>query len=284
MISQYYRLVKPGIVRGNLIVALAGFLFASRGEINILSMIYMLLGLGCVIASSCVVNNYLDREIDRKMKRTEKRALVTGEISDRNALALAAMLGLVGVLILFFLVNSLAARIAIAGFLFYVVVYGYWKRRSVFGTLVGSISGAVPPVVGYVAVTNALDIASLLLFLVLVFWQMPHFYSIGIYSFSDYKKASIPILPVEKGMDLTKKHIKIYMWGFVISTFMFTLFGYTGIIYLIVTLCTGGAWLYKAYVSEGHGSDELWAKKMFSFSLVVLLVFCLMISLDFILP
>ncbi len=281
-LRQYYYLVKPGIVRGNLIAAIAGFLFASRGDFNFLLLLQMLVGLGFVIASGCVVNNFIDRGIDGKMQRTKKRALVTGEISERNALIFASTLGVVGIILLI-LINPLASQVAAVGFFFYVVAYGYWKRKSVHGTLVGSVSGAVPPVVGYVAVTNSFDIGAFILFLVLVFWQMPHFYAIGIYRLNDYREAHLPILPATSGVKVTKHHIFLYSVGFLICTLLLTLFGYTGFVYLFVMACVGGYWAFKAHAGEQFIDDDKWARKFFSLSLVVLLIFCVMISIDFLL-
>lgn len=282
-LKNYYFLVKPGIVRGNLIAATAGFLFASRGNINLLLLLQMLVGLGFVIASGCVANNYVDREIDSKMQRTKKRALVTGEISERSALIVAIILGLIGAVLLI-LINPLTFRVAIAGFLLYVAAYGYWKRKSVYGTLVGSMSGAIPPVVGYVAITNSLDVGAILLFLVLVFWQMPHFYAIGIYRSKDYGEAHIPILPVVSGNAVAKRHIYLYSVGFLAATLLLVLFGYTGMVYLLVMAATGGYWVYKAYRGKYAADNDAWAKKFFSLSLMVLLIFCVMISIDFLLP
>mgnify|MGYP001201249124 CR=1 FL=1 len=282
-IKNYYYLIKPGIVRGNLIAATAGFLFAFRGNINLLLLLQTLVGLGFVIASGCVVNNYIDREIDGKMERTKKRVLVTGEILGRDALIFASILGLVGVILLL-LINPLTARAAIAGFLLYVAAYGYWKRRSVYGTLVGSMSGAIPPVVGYVAITNSLDVGAALLFLILVFWQMPHFYAIGIYRLKDYGEAHLPILPVVSGVAVAKRHIYLYSVGFLVATLLLVLFGYAGMVYLLVMAATGGYWVYKAYKGKYVADDDVWARKFFSLSLMVLLIFCVMISIDFLLP
>lgn len=284
MIKNYYLLTKPGIVRGNLIVALAGFLFASHGVVDFPKLLFTLIGLGGVIASSCVVNNYTDRGIDRKMKRTEKRALATGQIGNSNALIYAFILGIVGLALLFFFANPTTARFALGGFLFYVIAYGYWKRKSIFGTLVGSVAGAVPPVVGYTSVAGSFDMPAFLLFMVLVFWQMPHFYAIGIFRLKDYQEANLPILPAIKGIEVAKRQIIFYMWGFLISVMLLTILGYTGFIYLGVMIAVSATWLYKAYSGMGTSNNEVWAKKMFSFSLIALLVFCIMISVDFILP
>jgi len=220
MIKDYYSLTKPGIIFGNAIPAVAGFFLASKGHPNAGLFIAMLVGISFVIASACVFNNYIDRDIDKFMARTKKRALPTGIISGRNALLYAIVLGVIGFSLLLFYTNLLTTFVGFVGFFVYIVLYGISKRRSVYGTIVGSIAGAVPPVVGYVAVTNNFDMGALLLFLILVIWQMPHFYAIAIFREDDYAAASIPVLPIKQGIKATKIHMVLYIAAFLIATVM----------------------------------------------------------------
>src|SRR6185437_15386626 len=169
VLRTYYRLTKPGIVYGNSITAAAGFFLASRGHVDWGKFLAMLVGLALVIASACVFNNYLARHIDTRMDRTKKRALAIGAISHRAALIYASALGLTGLLILAVFTTWLATLCALAGHVLYVAAYGYTKRRTPWGTEVGAISGAAPPVVGYTAVTGHFDAGALILFLILVF-------------------------------------------------------------------------------------------------------------------
>lgn len=280
MLRSYYQLTKPGIVKGNALAAIAGFFLASRGQINVWLFLAMLTGISLIIASGCVFNNFIDRNIDRKMTRTKGRALAVGSISSRNALVYGSILGMISVFVLFVYTNILTAVIAVIGFFFYVVVYGVWKRRSEYGTLVGSISGAVPPVVGYVAVTNNFDLGALLLFVILTVWQMPHFYAIAIYRMKDYKEASIPVLPVVRGIKTTKIHTLLYIIAFIVASALLALFGYTGYIYLFTVSLVGLFWLWIGIKGFGASDNVRWAKKMFGFSLVCLLVFCVLVSID----
>lgn len=284
MVKAYYQLTKPGIVYGNAIAAIAGFFFASRGHVNILLFLAMLIGICLIIASACVFNNYIDREIDTKMERTKKRALANRTISNRNALVYGTILGLIGLFILAMYTNILTAFLAGIGFFFYVVMYGIWKRKSVHGTLVGSISGSIPLVVGYCAVTNSFDIAALLLFLALAIWQMPHFYAIAMYRVEDYAAAGLPVLPVKKGAKETKKQIFWYVIAFIIVAILFTVFKLTGFIYLVVMVITLFFWLQLAIKGLQVTDNKKWGRSMFRFSLIVLLVFCLMLSIGPILP
>lgn len=283
-VKTYYRLAKPGIVYGNAIAAIAGFLFASHGSPQLGLFLAMLVGVSLVMASACVFNNYIDRDIDDAMARTKSRALVTGEISVRSALIYATVLGVVGTLLLVFFTNPLTAAVALFGHFAYVVVYGYAKRKTVHGTVVGSVSGAVPPVVGYVAVTNSIDIVAVLLFLILVLWQMPHFYAIAMYRLHDYKAASIPVLPVVKGARRTKIEMLVYIVVFIGVASLLTLLGYAGYTYLAVVLLFGVWWLQLGVQGFSAEDDALWARQLFKFSLYVLLGFCAAISLDAFLP
>jgi protoheme IX farnesyltransferase len=184
-----------------------------------------LIGLSFVIASSCVFNNYIDRHVDAKMARTKKRALATGEISIKNALIFGILLGLIGGSLLLIYTNLLTFFIAFAGFLIYVFPYSFGKYRTSYGTLIGSIAGAAPPLVGYCAVSNHFDLGALILFLIVVFWQMPHFYAIALYRFNDYSRAGIPVLPVKKGAYVTKMHMVLYTVAFIIAAVMLTVVG-----------------------------------------------------------
>lgn len=282
-VKSYYHLTKPGIVYGNALPAIGGFLLASRGHVSPRLFVGMLIGISLVIASACVINNYIDRGIDAKMKRTKKRALVTGEIHGRRALVFASVLGGLGVLSLL-LTNVLSLLIALVGFVVYVIIYGIAKRRSPIGTVVGSISGAVPPVVGYCAASNRLDLGALLLFLIMVCWQMPHFYAIAIYRLKEYQAAGIPVLPAKKSIRHTTVQIVLYICAYLIATLLLSLSGYTGITYLVVMLPLSLVWLWRGVQGFTAPDVDHWARRMFGFSLIVLLGFSAMVSLDAFLP
>jgi protoheme IX farnesyltransferase len=279
-LRAYYILTKPGIIRGNLIVATAGFFLASQKNIELAIGLAVLVGLGLVIAAACVSNNLLDREIDKHMTRTAKRALVSGAISVRSAMYFAIGLLVLGSAILALFTNVLTLIIALIGYVFYVYVYGYYKRRSTLGTVVGSISGAVPPVVGYVAVTNQLDAAAIILFLILVFWQMPHFFAIAIYRLKDYQSANIPVLPAKKGLLATKLQILIYIVGFTVVSLALTIFDYTSWYYAALMLVLGGYWLNIAIRGFKAKDSSKWARQLFLFSLIVIVAQSVAISVD----
>ncbi len=284
LFTQYYLLTKPGIIYGNAVTAAAGFFLASHWHNNIWLFIAMILGLSFVIASACVCNNIMDRGIDEKMNRTKNRALVKKVISPQVALVYGIILGLIGFSLLLLYTNLLTSFIAFIGFFFYVGLYTPSKRHSVYSTLIGSVSGAVPPVVGYTAVTNHFDIAALLLFLILITWQMPHFYAIALYRLEDYRNAGLPILSVKKGILTTKIHIVVYVAAFLVATSLLTVFRFTGYAYLSITVLLGLIWLALGISGFTTKDTNRWARKMFFFSLIITLVVSIMISVGGILP
>jgi protoheme IX farnesyltransferase len=282
-IQTYYKLTKPGIVYGNAVTALAGFLLASKGHIHFFLLIETLLGISFVIASACVLNNYIDKDIDKKMARTKNRALVTGAVSGRNALIYMVFLGMIGALFML-QTNILTIVLGTIAFVDYIFFYAIAKRTSVYSTIVGSISGAMPPVAGYTAVTNHFDMGAFLLFLILVCWQMPHFYAIAIFRLKDYTSAHIPILPAIQGLPKTKIHMVLYCIAFIVSTLLLPMFHYTKYTYAITMLLLGSYWLFLCIKGFYAIDDIKWAKNVFRFSLILILVFSLLLSFNVILP
>ncbi len=277
---NYYLLTKPGILLGNLVTVAAGFLLASKGAIDLWLFFQTLIGLAFIMASACVFNNFIDRQIDQKMKRTKNRALVKGLISGRNAIFFAICLGVLGNLILFLYTNLLTVLVAGTGFFVYVVLYSFWKGRTIYGTAIGSIAGAVPPVVGYCAVSNHFDAGALILFMMLILWQMPHFFAIAMSNFDDYVAAEIPVLPVIKGALRTKIHMVLYILAFMLAAIMLTFFNYTGYLYLLVALTGGGMWLLLCLKGFNSRDDQLWGRRMFQLSLVLITAICFVIPFD----
>ncbi|MFV1477249.1 heme o synthase [Serratia marcescens] len=282
MIKQYLQVTKPGIIFGNLISVVGGFLLASKGSIDYPLFLATLVGVSLVVASGCVFNNYIDRDIDKKMERTKNRVLVKGLIAPSVTLVYATVLGIAGFALLYIAANPLAMWLAVMGFVVYVGVYSlYMKRHSVYGTLIGSLSGAAPPVIGYCAVTNEFDAGALILLAIFSLWQMPHSYAIAIFRFKDYQVANIPVLPVVKGISVAKNHITVYILAFMIATLMLTLVGYAGYKYLIVAAAVSVWWLGMALRGYKTENDSVWARKLFVFSIVAITSLSVMMSIDF---
>lgn len=279
-LKAYYILTKPGIIYGNVLTAMAGFFLAANGTIQWALLLALVVGLSLVIASACVLNNIIDRTIDKKMNRTKKRALVTGKIRVRSAYSYSIILGVSGFATLALYVNVMTVWLGAAAYVLYIAAYGVTKRKSVHGTLVGSIPGALPPVAGYVAVTGNVDEVALVLFLILVLWQMPHFYAIAMFRRKEYEAADIPVLPIVKGVLAAKQHIVAYILLFIIASQLLAIMGHTGIIYSIVLLLLGCVWLIKAIQGFKVVDDEIWARGVFHFSLFVLLGFSMLTIVD----
>ena len=268
-VTRYYWMTKPGIVYSNVFAATAGYFFGAAGSPHLQTLAALLVGTALLIACGCVLNNILDIRIDALMERTKKRALVTGKISAKSAYLFATILGFVGITLLATYTNSLTVLCGVLGLFFYVIVYGYAKRTTVHSTLVGTISGSLPPVAGYVAATNQLDIKALLLFLMLLTWQMPHFYAIAIRRLHDYKNAGLPVLPVAKGTKATTLQMQLYIVFFAIVIALLATIGNAGIVFGIVMGAVAIKWMYIALNTKGLKTTD-WAKKVFLFSLLVL--------------
>jgi len=284
-IKNYLLVVKPGIVFGNLISAAAGFFLASKGRPDGALLPATLIGISLAVASGCVFNNCVDRDLDRKMNRTKNRALAAGLIKLKVAVSCAALLGLAGLSLLWAATNLLAVSIVLAGLVIYVGVYSlYLKRHSIHSTLIGSLAGAAPPLAGYCAVTGRFDLGALILLAIFGLWQIPHCYAIAVFRLDDYTAAAIPVLPVKQGTATAKRHIIGYIVAFMASTLMLTYGGYTGYPTLVVAAVLGLSWLYLAWRGYKADDERLWARKLFIFSILTISILSLMISIDFTRP
>ena len=277
---SYVQLLKPGITFSNTISGIAGFfLAASVVPFQWAALLGVVVGIAGVIASACVVYNVLDRNIDKRMKRTAKRDVASGAIRVRYALVYAALLGVVGFTALAALTNALTVWLGVLAYVWYIVVYGIAKRTTAYSTVIGGVAGALPPVAGYTALTNQVDLAGVVLFLILFFWQLPHFYAIAMFRRDDYAKAKLPVWSVRFGMQNTKVQIFVSVLFYAFAASLLTFFGYTGIIYLVLSSALSVYWIYTGIRLYGKVDDVKWARSMFGVSLVVLLAMCVLISI-----
>lgn len=279
-ISAYYKILKPGIIKGNIMMTMAGFLFAAQGNVDIIKLVWVTSGVSLVIAGACVANNVLDIDIDKIMNRTRTRPLVTGEISVRNAVILSIVLSSIGLLVLIIFTNLTVFLLGIVAWLIYVVAYGYMKRRSIYGTVVGGVSGALPPVAGYVSLSSGLNSSAFWIFITTAIWQMPHFYAIGIFRLKDYKLAKVPIYPVVKGVDSAKLHIVLYIVAFGLVSSMFGFVGEASNMFGASMLFISSLWLYISVRNYNSSDHTVWSKKVFVGSLVSLVFFAVLLSVD----
>ncbi|GEB69596.1 MULTISPECIES: heme o synthase [Pseudoalteromonas] len=283
MFRRYLSVTKPGIIMGNLISVAGGFLLASRGDVDPWLMIATLIGLSLVVASGCAINNVIDRDIDVAMARTRTRVTVTGEMSAFAALSHGVLLGVVGFGLLIAYTTQAAVFFAAFGYVIYVGVYSlYMKRNSVYGTFVGSLSGAVPPVVGYCAVTGQFDMGALILLVMFSLWQMPHSYAIAIFRFKDYQAAGIPVLPVAQGIDKAKRHIVLYIAVYALVVMLLPISGYTGAAFMAVACITSFWWLLMALRGYRRNIDLTgWARQVFAFSIVNITALSIAMAVDY---
>lgn len=279
--NPYLRLVKPGIVTGNLISTAGGFLLGARGTVDIRLLAAAITGVALVVAGGCVFNNVIDRDIDALMSRTASRPMVTGEVGVATATAYGAALSAAGLLLMMLIAGRLAATVAAAGLVIYVGPYSLWfKRRSPVGVIVGSFAGATPPVIGYAAATGRLDGAAALLFLMFALWQIPHSDAIAIVRRADYAAAGVPVHPVRHGVAATKLRIVLVIATFGLASVLLPFAGFAGGAYLGAAVLCGTGWLAVA-LSGRTADDGRWARRIFLASLACLLVLCLMMAVDY---
>lgn len=280
-LRRYLLVVKPGIIFGNLIATVGGFLLASQGRPDWPLLVATVLGVALVVASGCAINNCIDRDIDACMARTRTRVLVTGAMSVKAALAHGIVLGVAGFACLALLTPLLTLAWVAFGFVIYVGAYSLWlKRGSVYGTVVGSLSGAVPPVAGYCAAAGHWDNGALILLAMFCLWQMPHSYAIAIFRFADYERARIPVLPVVRGIPAAKRQIVLYILAFFVATILLVVGGYAGYGYLAVACATSAWWLRMALGGRRAPDDVVWARQVFIFSIITITALCVTMAVD----
>lgn len=281
MLKDWIEVTKPRIIRLNLIAAFGGFWVASKWDIDWPLLLYMLIGSALTMASSCVINNYWDRELDTKMERTKDRPLPTGRMSPRAALLYGILLGIAGLSVLFLFVNPLTGWLALLGMFVYIVVYTMWlKRTSTWSTSIGGVSGAMPPVIGYCAVTGTVDAGAWLLFALLFLWQPAHFWSLAIRRRDEYREAGYPLLPVVKGVRRTKLQMIPYVVLLLPAGVLFYRYGYVGYIYLAVTILTCAVWIWHTLSGLSAKDDTRWARTNFLISVNYLMVTFLIMVVD----
>lgn len=282
---SYLQLIKPGITLSNTMSAAAGFLLAaSIFGFNWVTFGAAIGGVALVIASACVANNILDRTIDKKMKRTSKRDVARGTINVPRALVYTVVLGAAGFMLLFLWTNLLTFWLGVIAYVWYVAVYGLAKRTTEFSTIIGGVAGALPPMAGYTALSGNIDAAAILLFLILFFWQLPHFYAISMFRQTDYASAGLPVWAVKYGMKSAKLQIFISVVLYAVVAALLYTYGYVGLTYLVVSSALSLYWIYKGVSLYRSVNDIKWARTMFGVSLLVLLAMCLLIAVGGYLP
>lgn len=269
-VRAYVELTKPGIVLWLLITAYCAMVVAHRGVPGIGVTIFTLLGLGLSAGGAHAVNMWYDRDIDRVMRRTRRRPVVTGRVSPGHALTFGIACGLVSFLGMGLMVNWLAAAASLGGYLFYVFVYTIWlKRRSAQNIVIGGAAGAFPPIVGWAGATGHLGIAPGLMFLLIFMWTPPHFWSLALYKQEDYRNAHIPMMPIVRGSQATKVQSLVYaILSLAVSVTLY-LTHTVSLVYLVAAIVLGLVFVgYNVRLLRESDGELAWAKKTFRFSLI----------------
>ncbi len=281
---RYFELTKPKVVALITFTAIVGTLLASPGAPPLGALLWGNLGIALAAACAATLNHILDRRIDEQMSRTRGRPLPRGQLTERQALLFAALLGVSAMAILAFLVNLLTAALTFLSLIGYAVVYTVWLKRATSQNIViGGAAGAAPPVLGWTAVSGSVDPNALLLFLIIFVWTPPHFWALAIARRDDYARAGIPMLPVTHGVAYTRLQVLLYTVLLTVVTLMPYLTRMSGLIYLAAALVLDAVFLYYALALKITARAEL-PMRVFRFSVTYLMWLFAALLIDHYLP
>jgi protoheme IX farnesyltransferase len=266
----YLSLTKPRIIMLLLITTVPAMILAEGGWPSPWLMLVTVAGGAIVAGGANAMNCYFDRDIDRVMQRTRSRPLPAGQIEPERAVVFALLLAAIGFLMLQTFANLLAATLTLGAFAFYVVVYTLLlKRTTPLNIVIGGAAGAMPPVVGWAAVTGEVGLPALVLFGIVAVWTPPHFWALALNYSNDYQRAGVPMLPAVSGGEETKRQILLYSLALVAISLLLPLSGATGLIYLSAALVLGGGFLFYAF-RLWRGTSAGAASALFRYSIIYL--------------
>ncbi|MCR8921468.1 heme o synthase [Dasania sp. GY-MA-18] len=247
LIAQYVELCKPKVVLLLLLTAVVGMHLASPGLLNPIIFIAATTGIGLAACSAAIVNHVVDQNIDALMRRTQRRPMPSGAINNRQALLFSLVLAVLSMAILLYWVNALTALLTLAGLIGYAFIYTlYLKHATPQNIVIGGLSGALPPLLGWVSVSNSIDREALLLVLIIFVWTPAHFWALAIDRVEDYKRANIPMLPVTHGIEFTKSNVVFYTLALVLVSLIPYFIAMSGLLYVLAALGLGSWFLYYA--------------------------------------
>ncbi|TDF36386.1 protoheme IX farnesyltransferase [Alteromonadaceae bacterium M269] len=277
---DYYELTKPKVVMLLLLTALVGMCLSTEGALPIQNLLAGMLGIGMLSSAAAVINHVVDRRIDSQMARTFNRPVVKGKVSPKQAFIFAAVLGVVGYAILEIWTNRLTAVLTLLSLVGYAVIYTlYLKRATPQNIVIGGLAGAMPPLLGWTAITGQIDPFALLLVLIVFVWTPPHFWALAIHREKDYAKAEIPMLPVTHGVEFTKTSILLYTVLLALICWMPYLAGMAGVIYLAGATLLNAGFMYYACKLKLAAEPET-AMKTFKFSIIHLMLLFVVLLVD----
>ncbi len=277
---DYIELCKPRVVALMLLTVVVGMYLAVPGWVSLVTLGSTLLGVGLCAGSAAAINHLVDRRIDSIMARTKKRPVAQGRVSVQQAVCFAIILGIFGLVVLGCFVNTLTAVLAFITIIGYAGVYtGYLKRATPQNIVIGGLAGAVPPLLGWTAVTNQLDPHALLLVLIIFTWTPPHFWALAIYRCEDYKNADIPMLPVTHGIRYTKLNVLLYTILLLVVSVLPFVVGMSGWLYLVGASLGGARFMYWAVVLYRTDKPQV-AMRTFRYSIVYLMLIFVCLLVD----
>lgn len=277
---DFYEMCKPRVVMLMILTSLVGMFLAVPGMVPIDVLIFGNLGIALVAGSGAVVNHLIDHKVDSVMKRTHNRPIPQGRVDLKQAAMFAAVIGIAGMLILLFLVNPLCAWLTLASFIGYAFIYtGYLKRATPQNIVIGGLSGAMPPLLGWAAVTGTIEPGALILVLIIFAWTPPHFWALAIHRKDEYAKTGIPMLPVTHGEHITKIHIILYTVIMFMITLLPYLTGMSGPLYLLAAVVLGLGFLVWSLLLMFKPKPST-AMDTFRYSIVYLMVLFVVLLID----
>lgn len=276
----YYQLTKPKVVALLVLTAWVGMMLATPAPPNLTLVVLASLGIGLVSSAAAAFNHVLDQKIDAQMARTYMRPLPKGRLTSLQAVTFACLLAITGFTILLVAVNTLTAVLTLFGLFGYAVVYTLLlKRATPQNIVIGGVAGALPPVLGWTAITGSLSGEALLLMMIIFTWTPPHFWALAIHRCGDYAKANIPMLPVTHGIEFTKTAILLYTCLLFLVCLLPYLVGMTGAIYLAASIYLNGKFIFHAWKLKFNAQANT-AMETFRFSIVHLMVLFLVLLVD----
>lgn len=275
--GDYFELMKPRVMS---LVVFTGFcgLKLAPGYIHPFIAFCALLFISMGAGSAAAINMWYDRDIDSIMKRTQKRPTVTGIIEHDEALAFGIVTGVMSVLLMSLCVNLFSAFLLAFTILYYVFIYTIWlKRSSDQNVVIGGVSGALPPVIGWASVTGDISLGSISLFLIIFLWTPPHSWALALFQIKDYTNCNVPMMPVSRGRDYTKKQILLYTIPMIISTYLPIYFGLLDSYIYIFAIMTMGLVFLNYVLALFKDNDLAKSKKLFWYSIIYLFVIFLLL-------
>ena len=281
---QYFQLTKPRVVSLIVFCAVIGMFLAVPGAVPPVVLVAATTGIALIAGAAAAVNCLIEQKIDAVMARTRGRPLPRGEVNSRQTLLFSGVIGGIGLSLLYWFVNPLTMWLTFATFVGYAIIYTViLKPLTPQNIVIGGASGAMPPVLGWVAMANAVEPQALILFLIIFLWTPPHFWALALYRVEDYRKSGLPMLPVTHGNEFTRLQVLLYTFVLLAACLLPYIYRMSGWLYLVAALVLNAGFIGHAFKLWRQYSDAL-ARKTFRFSLIHLSLLFAALLVDHYLP